>query len=123
MWLRASRVTPILRVCQPLALYRTNPTSLTHRVHDRNYRAEVVTRALRQWGYQSPDGARARKAEVRFVLARSWAEYGAQLLQAGSAPAAGRAAARALRLDPTYTQGWIVLGKALTHSLSLSGRS
>ena len=118
LWLRASRTTPILRVCRPLALYRMHPASLTHIAPPRNYRAEVINRALERWGYDSPDGAKADPEAVRRKLAQSWFEYGDLLLGAGDVVRARTAAAKALRIDPAGVGGWKVYLKTLLRSLS-----
>lgn len=123
LWLRASRVTPILRVNAPLALYRIHADSLTRRVPQRNYRAEVITRALRRWGYRSPDGTCAIRADVQRVLSRSWHEYGSALLGVGKARGALAASVKALLADPTESGAWKVLAKALVLMVSGLTRS
>lgn len=123
LWLRASRVTPILRVCAPLALYRMHPASITKRPPDRNYKEEVIVRALQRWGYKSPDGAMASKSAVRRGLARTWSDIaGAQLL-AGNVQNARRAAGRALRADPLQLTAWKLFAKTVMRSLAGRGSS
>jgi glycosyltransferase involved in cell wall biosynthesis len=113
LWLRLSRVTPILRVPAPLALYRMHPTSITKRVVDRNHKGEVVDRALRLWGYQSAFGRSADKAAVDRGLARSWADHAGALLLAGMKGPARRAAICSLRSHARQMLGWKVLLKSL----------
>lgn len=118
LWLRASRVTPILRVCSPLALYRKHVQSITRRVPERNYKGEVIARALQRWGYQSPDGGRASVPAIRRGLARSWSDFASAHLIAGNFGEAWEAARKALYADPTHVLAWTVLAKALSRSFS-----
>ncbi|WP_409845585.1 glycosyltransferase family 2 protein [Roseateles asaccharophilus] len=113
LWLRASRLTPIPRLDAPLALYRHHGANITHRAPERNFKGEVVQRALDRWGYQGPDGREASRTTVRAGLSRSWADFaGAQLL-AGRRRRALPAACRAVRLKPSSLLGWTVLCKSL----------
>lgn len=113
LWLRASRLTPIVRVVRPGALYRLHPGNVTKRVPAANHKGEIVTRALQRWGYASPDGREVARAAVARGLARSWGDFaGAQLL-AGQRTLARRAALTAVRTDPRLLLGWTVLAKAL----------
>jgi len=112
LWLRASRVTPILRVPAPCALYRIHPSSITKSIPTDNYRARVLGRALAQWGYSSPDGASADPAAVRRVLAKSWSDFAGAHLRVGNLALARRAAYKALRADPAHLAGWKVATKS-----------
>lgn len=113
LWLRLSRLTPIVRSPAPLALYRMHPASITKRVLERNYKGEVVGRALRRWGYRSASGRQADVDAVNQGLARSWADHAGALLMAGSRAPARRAALHSLRSTPWQTLGWKVLLKSL----------
>lgn len=118
LWLRASRVTPILRVNAPTVLYRIHSANSTRRAPDRNYRALVIMRALERWGYRSPDGACASPSGVRRHLARSWLDYAGAHMNAGSLAEALRGGVRALRTDPAHFAAWKFLAKAALRSLS-----
>lgn len=113
LWLRLSRLTPILRVCEPLALYRMHPASITRCVPDRNFKAEVIGRALARWGYAGPDGRMAERSVVDRGLARSWSDYAGAHLMAGDTARARDAALAALRSHPGHVLGWKVLAKSL----------
>ncbi len=121
LWLRASRVTPILRVPRPFALYRLHPASITKGVPARNHKGEVVGRALQRWGYVSPDGRSANRSEVDRGLARSWSDFGSAHLIGGSLNTARTAALTALRLRPSQLLGWKVLTKAVLGTLTRTG--
>lgn len=112
LWLRISRITPILHLPRPFALYRQSPASLTRAVPKLNHKALVVDRAILRFGYRSPLGRSAPQAAVARGLARSWADFaGAQLM--GGNPGAARAAAiTAIRTFPRQSLGWKVLAKA-----------
>jgi glycosyltransferase involved in cell wall biosynthesis len=113
LWLRLSRLTPILRMPRPLALYRMHPGSITKAPLETSYRHLVIERALGRWGLQGPDGRSAGADEVRQSLARAWRDRAGAWMQAGDLPAARREAWRALRLQPASLHGWMVAGKAL----------
>jgi len=112
LWLRASRVTPILRVNYPYALYRIHPQSITHQPPKDNYRARVIDRALEQWGTRSPDGREADLPAVRRGLARSWTDYGSATLAAGDLQRTRASALRALREQPGHLPAYKLLIKA-----------
>lgn len=118
LWLRASRLTPILRVPRPCALYRHHPSGVTKTAPRANHKGEVVARALSRWGYRAPDGRAAPRAAVMRNLARSWSDFAGAQLTAGQLPAARASALKALRLNPTEWLGWKVLAKAALRALA-----
>ncbi|MBC7704404.1 MAG: glycosyltransferase [Rhodoferax sp.] len=121
LWLRASRVTPILRVPRPLALYRTHPASITHGVPAENYRGRVLARAIERWGYASSQGHDASPRKVQRALAASWSDFAACHLASGGLKTARQASLQALRADPALLRGWKLLARALAGSLRASG--
>lgn len=121
LWLRASRVTQILRVPRPYALYRMHPASITRSLPAENYRARVIGRALQNWGMRSPDGALADQRAVRRMLAKSWSDYAGAHLHGGSLAQARRAGWTALRTDPRHAPGWKVLLKSYARTLRGGG--
>jgi len=120
LWLRASRVTQILRVPAPYALYRMHPASITKSVPEANFRSVVVDRALARWGYASPDGSVARKSDVDRALARGWIDYAGAHLAARNFTQSISASFAAVRADWSHMRGWKVLINSLARSL-LSG--
>lgn len=123
LWLRASRVTQILRVPAPLALYRMHPDSITRSMPEINYRGLVVERALTRWGYGSPDGRTARKADVCRALSKGWSDFAGSHLDTGNLNLALRAGVMALRADWRHASAWKVLGKTVARSLTGIGLS
>lgn len=117
LWLRISRVTQILHVAFPYALYRLHPTSITRSIVQENHRGLVISRALARWGYLSPDGSSARKADVDRALANTWSEFACVHLTAGNFIRARQAALTALRIDLTHAKGWKVLISTFAGSL------
>jgi glycosyltransferase involved in cell wall biosynthesis len=113
LWLRLSRVTPILRVAAPLALYRLHPASTTRSTPTRNFRCEVIERALQRWGYVGPDGRAVDRAPVDRGLAASWAAFAGSHLDAGNRAVARQAAFKALGLSVREVVAWVVLAKSL----------
>jgi len=118
LWLRASRVTPILQVARPLALYRMHPGSITRRVPEQNFKGRVISSALNKWGYACPRGGVASRAEVDRGLARSWTDYAGAHLIAGHAIIARQAAMTAVRIQPGQLLAWKVLAKSLAASVT-----
>lgn len=117
LWLRASRVTPIVRVARPYALYRIHPASITRSAPTDNYRGKVVLRALAQWGRSSPDGRQASKPAVQRVLAKSWTDFAAAHLDSGNLAGARRAGRLSLDADWGYLPAWKVLIKTYCRPL------
>ena len=117
LWLRASRVTPILRAGQPYALYRMHPASITKGAPEANYGNVVVSRALARWGYAGPDGRSADKADVDRARAGTWSEFAAAHLAAGNIDRAREASLEAIRIDRWSSHGWRVLAKTMARSL------
>lgn len=122
LWLRASRITPILRACRPLALYRQHPSSLTNQLPRQNYEASVVERAIARWGYSSPDGRQADPREVRQSLARTWHTFGSAYLAAGRPDVGAVSARRALSQDWRHIGAWKLLLKCCMPPLARSRR-
>ena len=115
LWLRLSRLTPILRVPRPLALYRMHPHSITKAPPDTNFKHLIVTRALQRWGTAGPDGRRADMADIRRSQARTWCDMASARLLVGAVARARRDAVMAVRSQPWGVQGWKVLAKALAY--------
>ncbi|MFO1412791.1 MAG: glycosyltransferase [Burkholderiales bacterium] len=122
LWLRAARVTPILRVPRPLALYRMHPGSLTKAAPMENHQGTVVARAVARWGYGSPDGARARKADVDRAIARTWSDFAGAHLAADNLERARYGALMSLRARWCQVAGWKLLARNLARSLATYGR-
>ncbi len=118
LWLRASRVTKILRVSAPFALYRIHAESITKSVPEKNFRAQVVGNAIARWGYAAPDGSTARKADVNRALAKSWSDYAGSHIARGNTRQALQAGFASLRADLWHTSAWKVLLKTIGQSLS-----
>lgn len=118
LWLRLSRVTPVLRVPRPLALYRNHPESITRGAPQRNYQAEVIERALQRWGYASPDGSRADANAVARALSATWRDYAGAHLAAGNAITARQGAWRSVQKDWRHLGSWKLLARSLIGSLA-----
>ena len=113
LWLRLSRLTEIIRVARPLALYRMHPANITRRVPEANFRARVVEQALSRWGLSSPDGSQGDAAAVQASLAHSWSAFAAAQWQARDRQKARRAAFAALRHLPLHWPSWRLLAKTV----------
>lgn len=117
LWLRASRVTPIVRVQRPLALYRIHSGSITRAAPAVNFQAQVMHRAIERWGYSSPDGRCVTKAEVNRALARTWRDYAGAHLAAGNVDKARHGSIMSLRADWKVRAGWKLLAESTCHWL------
>ena len=106
LWLRASRVTPILRVTAPLALYRTHAASITKSAPLKNYKGLVIQRALDRWALVSPDGRLANRGDVHGVLARTWSDFAIDSLAAGRRDQAWHGAVQSVKTDWRQAAGW-----------------
>lgn len=113
LWLRASRVTPILQVPRALALYRQHPDSITRRAPDRNWQGMVVEKALERWGLLGPDGRSADPVQVSRALARTWRDFASAHLAAGDHAIARRAGWKALTRDWTEPAAWKLMARSL----------
>ncbi len=113
LWLRLSRLTPVLRVPRPLALYRIRPDSITRGAPRANHQGLVIERALARWGYASPDGSRADPAAVARALAGTWRDYAGAHLAAGNRGQARQGAWHALRHDWRHGGAWKLLARSL----------
>lgn len=117
LWLRASRLTPIMRVPQPLALYRMHPSSITKAAPPVNYQANVLERAISRWGLRSPDGRSADRDAVNRALARCWCDYAGAHLGAGDLQRARHGSAMSLRAQWRQMLGWKLLAKSWLRGL------
>lgn len=121
LWLRASRVTPILRVSLPLALYRMHPNSITKSAPAINFQALVLSRAIEHWGLESPDGRRTDERVVARALGRIWRDFAGAHLAAGNLALARHGGFMALRNDWRQQQGWKLLVRSILASLKTVG--
>lgn len=121
LWLRASRVTAIVRVSRPLALYRMHPNSITKAAPETNFQAQVVLRAIERWGYSGPNGGRAIKSDVDKALARTWNDYAGANLAAGNSQRARTGSLMSVRTRWQQTQGWKLLARSLAKSVLPTG--
>ena len=118
LWLRLSRLTPIVRVARPYALYRIHPASITKTMPTANYRARVIGTALARWGMASPDGRLADRGAVQKMLAKSWSDFACAQLAAGQPAQAWRSAWTALGSHAGHLPGWKLLVKSGLMALS-----
>jgi glycosyltransferase involved in cell wall biosynthesis len=111
LWLRASRVTEIIRIPVPYALYRWHRASLTQSVPEKNYYSLVLTSALQRWGYTASNGLIADRHKVAIALSKSWSDFASAHLAIGNLATARGASTTALRTNWRNMAGWKVLIK------------
>lgn len=83
LWLRLSRLTEMVGLEQPTALYRIHPGSITFRVADRCYEYEILSAALKKWGEADPVGRKPPEGEVRSRVKRILFNHGLAHLRYG----------------------------------------
>jgi glycosyltransferase involved in cell wall biosynthesis len=115
LWLRASRLTEILRVEKPLALYRMHLSNITKKAPAENFHVAVVSSAVQRWGYVSPDGSLAKQTDVNKAFARTWRNFAAAHLAVGNWKRARQGAVSGVRLDPWHLGGWKILARTFVH--------
>jgi glycosyltransferase involved in cell wall biosynthesis len=76
LWLRLSRIVPMLGIDQPTALYRIHPNSITHHIAERCYEYEILSRAVENWGETGPDLRHPPAGTVEHRLARILLNHG-----------------------------------------------
>jgi glycosyltransferase involved in cell wall biosynthesis len=112
LWLRASRLTEIVRVPRPLALYRMHVLNVTRKAPAENFEARVISSAISRWGYASPDGSKATPKDVDKALARTWHSFAGAHAAVGNWKQAWQGAVAAVRLDPNRLGAWKLLLKS-----------
>jgi glycosyltransferase involved in cell wall biosynthesis len=115
LWLRASRVTPILRVAFPLALYRIHASSITKTVPTKNYQGIVIERAIAQWGLVSYDLKRADKKAVYRNLSRTWSDFAQANLAKENYHQSWTASISAIKTQWHQLSGWKTLLKVVIY--------
>lgn len=75
LWLRIANKHKMAKLNFPTALYRTNPASVTGRVHSKNYAALVVEDAITTMGLKSSNGVGISKEEASSILYKLWFRY------------------------------------------------
>ncbi len=118
LWLRASQVTPIIRIPKPMALYRMHPDSITKKAPDTNYQALIIIRAINRWGYRSQDGRQANKKLIDRALARTWRDFSSAHLAVGNLKYARHGSFMSLRSDCFQLRGWKLGYRCILRSLS-----
>jgi glycosyltransferase involved in cell wall biosynthesis len=99
-FLQLVNATPIVQLDNLYAFYRQSPTSITRKPHLRNYRAEILTSAVRRWGRKDAQGREISAAEIDRMLSISWFGHGYELFRARWYRAAARSFRLSLQHDP-----------------------
>ncbi len=116
-WLRLSRAGPIHRLAAELSAYRIHPGSVSYRLTDTNYHAQVVERALRRYGIVDPMGRMLGRNEAAGILALSWFEFAYHHYQHGSLSVCRQSVKRAIECQPTLIRAWRLSLRARARSL------
>ncbi len=105
-WLRSSRVTPILTLAEPFALYRKRPDSATAQWAPINYELVAVRTALSHWGSIGPDGSRLSNKAVRRRIGTLHFNMAYNQLWSGAPHLAIAASLRATYYRPGFWRAW-----------------
>jgi glycosyltransferase involved in cell wall biosynthesis len=100
-FLQLVNATTITQLHNLYAFYRQSPTSITRKPHLRNYRAEILSAAIRRWGRQDALGREISIAEVNRLLGKSWFGHGYELFRSRWYRAAARSFRLSLQHDPS----------------------
>lgn len=100
-FLQLSQATPVGQLHAVYALYRQHGGSITRQPHLRNYRAEVIERAVSRWGLACPDGTTMTQGELDALLAKAWFSHGWDLYHARWFAEAAKAFARSSAHQPS----------------------
>jgi glycosyltransferase involved in cell wall biosynthesis len=84
LWLRLSRISPMVAVEQPTALYRIHKQSITHRISDRCFEYEILSGAINKWGLDGPDGRSPPSELINARLGRMLWNHGSAHLKYGN---------------------------------------
>jgi len=97
LWLKLSRIAPMLGLERPTALYRIHASSITHAVKPVNYEYLILSRAVARWGELGPDGSTPPRGLVEQRLARSSLGHGLAHLRHGDPAIAATALRQAMK--------------------------
>lgn len=75
LWLRIADKYQMVKLSFPSALYRTRPNSITKTIHDKNYAAIVVEKAIKTSGLSSQNGMGIDEEEASNILHKLWFRY------------------------------------------------
>jgi hypothetical protein len=116
-WLRASRLTPVAKLCVALEVYCIRAGSVTTIPKSVNYGALVLERAIATWGGTGPNGRTTPDWKIRRLLAERWSNFAYRHAFLGGDPHISVPAfLRALSLEPLRTRTWINLARAVLAS-------
>ncbi len=103
-WIRGSRLTPILTLARPYALYRRHAESATRRWAPVNYALMVLESAIARWGRVGPDGSAITPEELRHRRFRLHFAMGYNLFWNGQKAAAAPSFIGAWRARPGHVR-------------------
>lgn len=109
LWLRLSRITQMIGIEQPTALYRIHENSITFRVTDRCYEYEILSNAVATWGEIGPDLRRPKPGAVTKRLVRALFNHGRSHLSYGNPRIAISAFQTLLRRHQANPQALLLL--------------
>lgn len=99
LWLRLSRHYRMAKIRAALTLYRQLPTQGSRKFRSTDHRTELLERAVRRWGYASPDGHSVDLQAFRRCMCRYHREHGLSCLAAGRVRQGRRSLLNAWRYD------------------------
>lgn len=122
-WLRASRLTPIAKLKEPLALYRVAGSNIIRVYSNENYVIRVLEQNVRRYGLANPDGGDAYPAaSMRKRLGDAWFSFGVYHHTKGDAGIAVAALTSAIRARPINAKAYIYLMLAFARRVARFGR-
>jgi glycosyltransferase involved in cell wall biosynthesis len=111
-WIRASRHFEMTRLARCVALYRTNPQSISFRPQPVNNAYVLLTRAVERYGFEGPDGRMTDVPAFRRRLAMICFNFAWLHFQRGDRRIAARAFRDAVRARPANARAWWMWARA-----------
>lgn len=101
LWLRISRVYPMIKLKRPTTLYRQHKDQGNLVVRDVDFRTSLLTNTVEKWGFYSNDGRRTNRHQFFKQLALYHASFALSHLNAGKLDIALRSFLKAWRCAPS----------------------
>lgn len=105
-WLQLAHHTQIAQLDKVYAYYRKNASSISHRPHLRNYRAEIMENAVNTMGLKSRSGEALSQADLTRFFFKVWFEHGYELFLAKWYRRALSSFVKAIRYQPLRVDGY-----------------
>ncbi|MGZ8215953.1 glycosyltransferase family 2 protein [Methylomagnum sp.] len=118
LWLRLSRICPMLGLERPTALYRRHSASITGSVKPINYPYLILSRSLRRWGDASPDGRQPAQVLLTARLYKSCFDHGYAHLKNGDPKVAMKSLAESTKYSGLRLKTLVLMAQAFLKGIA-----